>query len=468
MILHKYKCHTLVLGVGSAGIEAYKQVVEAKLTCILVDQTPLSSNYLRQIELPSRVLMEIAKIANNVALAHELGFKGCEGNISSYDDVLAKIRQIRGKSTNDTLSFIYNIPENCRFFGQAKFIDNHHLTVDDNIVIEFKTAIIATGAEPAVAYNLAKLGKVLTYSNFYEENKIPKSLAVFGGSGTGLLIAQALSYLGSKVVLFANKKLWILSDKAIEQVAKDKLSRSFEINLKSEITQIKKLADGSYQIYYLDENKFENYLAVENIFCASHPSARIGGLNLKAIGVELDLHGNIKVDEHTYQTSISNIFASGDVCSYIKGTSKSKITGKIAGINACLYPKVQAFEKEVNFALVKTDPPMAIVGRSLEELEQQVKDGLDFIIGHAKIYDIGSDQRSNYGLLHIYVNKHDYKILGAQICTKGAEGIAHFLTLAIKKNMDIFELSQFPFFHSCTESAIAMACNSVIQSLENN
>ena len=43
METRKIECHTLIIGAGSAGIEAYKSAVENGADCIIVDSGPVGT-----------------------------------------------------------------------------------------------------------------------------------------------------------------------------------------------------------------------------------------------------------------------------------------------------------------------------------------------------------------------------------------------------------------------------------------
>ena len=53
METRKIECHTLIVGAGSAGIEAYKSAVENGADCIIVDSGPVGTTAQRSGELPT-------------------------------------------------------------------------------------------------------------------------------------------------------------------------------------------------------------------------------------------------------------------------------------------------------------------------------------------------------------------------------------------------------------------------------
>lgn len=55
------ECDTVIIGAGTAGIEAYKAATEAGANCILVESGPLGTSSRRTGDTPVSFLMEAGK-----------------------------------------------------------------------------------------------------------------------------------------------------------------------------------------------------------------------------------------------------------------------------------------------------------------------------------------------------------------------------------------------------------------------
>ena len=167
MDARKISCDCLIVGAGSAGIEAYKAAKQNGAQCILVESGPLGTTAHRTGDIPSCLLFAAGKAAHTNADAEKFGLKF--KNKASFDksNVLNSLRAARAQSTTEVLSFLYKIPDHERIIGKAGFIDAHHVHVGENLIIEFKTAVIATGSTPVIPYELGKLGGILTTDEFF-------------------------------------------------------------------------------------------------------------------------------------------------------------------------------------------------------------------------------------------------------------------------------------------------------------
>ncbi len=458
-------CDTLIIGAGSAGIEAYIAAKAKGATCILVESGPLGTTAQRTGDIPTASLIEAGNCVYQIKHSKDYGIN-LYGNFDiDTSDVMNSLRAIRAKATTQILSFIYKIPEDLRVIGKASFVDDHNICVDNEVNIKFKTCVIATGAHPVIPFEFTKLGDVLTTKDIFDLDSLPKSLAIFGAGAVGLQIGQALSYLGCDVTIFAKDKLWDITDSNVLNVGSTLLSSKIKLAINSKISTIEK-EDNGFGIYFLDNNKKENYLNVEKTLVAHSRAANIEGLNLRNIGVKLNHLGLIDVDLETMQTSIPHIFAAGDVCTSLMSTSLAKIQGTNAGINAATYPYVYVKDNKAKTRVIFTDPPMAIVGLSLAQMLKRSENGNPFITSEYRANDgIFRVKRKEGGILRLYVDEKSRKIMGCEMCIARAESIANFLALAISKGMTCDDLASFPFHYPTAENAIARACESAIRAL---
>ena len=177
MEVKKLECETLIVGAGSAGIEAYKSAVAAGADCIIVDTGPLGTTAQRSGELPLSLLMSAGQALHSISTLSQSGIKFPSDINPDTSNVLSSLRAVRAHATSEVLSFMYRIPESKRIRGRARFLTSNSAQVDDHTVITFKTAVIATGSSPLVTYEQSRLKKILTTNEFFELDELPKSVS---------------------------------------------------------------------------------------------------------------------------------------------------------------------------------------------------------------------------------------------------------------------------------------------------
>ncbi len=470
METRKESCHTLIVGAGSAGIEAYKSAVENGADCIIVDSGPVGTTAQRSGELPISLLMSAAQSLESLKNLERSGISFPIPIEADTSNVLSSLRAVRARASSDVLSFMYTIPENKRIRGKVKFIDNHNVLVDDNLEINFETAVIATGSSPLVTFEQSRLKNILTSNEFFELESLPKSVAVFGSTKVGLQLGQSLSYLGVDTVVFGQKKLWQLTDESVLAVAYQMLSSKFKLYVDTFITSMEENEDDGYIIYYVDGKGYENYLHMKSIVAATNRTPNVGGMNLQKIGIKLQPNGIIKINEKSLQTSVPNIFAAGDVCHEVFLSSIASSDGKYAGKNAANYPELTSKPKQVRVNIVYTDPVLAVIGNSLEDMRKYAKvTGDNFISTEVRLTQ-GRFRglREDGGILNIYTSVNSHKILGAELCAYRGDKIANFIALAMENSYTVEKLADYNFSSLSAESAIGIAAQNAVEKLKES
>lgn len=361
-------CDTVVIGAGTAGVEAFKTATDEGVNCVLVESGPLGTSAKRSGDTPISTLMAAGRVSHALVELEKHGIKGLYelGMGLDLDQVLNNVRAVRAKDTSEVLSFIYRIAEEKRLIGKARFLDAHSLMVNESHLVRFKTAVVATGATSIIPYELnqysaqalaekaarearaqAELtgstpelpypqvatGGVYTPQELFELDHLPNSMAIFGSNREGLQIGQALAYLGVKVVVFGQHHIWKLTDESVIDAAIDAFKDRFDLVLESFTTAIDKYEQG-FGIYYMDGTNYENILGVDTILVANVRYPKLEGLNLRSLGVEFERSGCIKIDPKTMQTSTPQIFAAGEVTDLDLTLVNCRNDGRVAGINA--------------------------------------------------------------------------------------------------------------------------------------
>ena len=460
-------CDTVIIGAGTAGLEAFMKASASGAYCILVESGPLGTSAKRTGDTPLSYLSAAGQSCHAIHSIERFGLTTKFDPAIDNHHVLNNLRAVRAKDTSEILSFIYRIPESNRLIGRAHFIDANTLMVNESHTVKFKTAVIATGSVPVVPYELSKYQSqgVYTTQDFFELDQLPQSIAIFGSNREGLQLGQALSYLGVRVVVFGNNGLWNLTDESVISAAVDAFNERFDLVLNSYTTAIEKYERG-FGIYYLDSDNYENHMGVDTILTCSIRYPKLDGLNLRAIGMDVDRNGCIKIDEQTMQTSIPHIFAAGDVTNTTMTTDKARQQGAAAGTNAVTWPDVKQCQPAFALNILATDPEMAMVGMSYEEVKVRARAGNSFISAEVRSNSgLFLITHNDGGLLRMYVDESSHKILGAELCMHDASHLAHLLAMAIAQELTIEQVAQLPYFTPSYEAVIKSACEQAIKNI---
>ena len=72
----------------------------------------------------------------------------------------------------------------------------------------------------------------------------------------------------------------------------------------------------------------------------------------------------------------------------------------------------------------------------------------------------------NKGLIRVYANKSDGKILGASMISVKGENLGHLLCWSIEMDLTVFDLLRMPFYHPVIEEALQAALYDLKSKLE--
>ncbi len=298
--MEEKKYDLIIIGAGPAGLTAAIYAGRYLLNTLIIG------------ELNGGAISEAAEICNfpshNSITGMELTKKLIEQvknlGIKINSDKVEEIKINSSKLNFSNFSFEHEKP---RELSKRKIKKNEEFEIKtDNSIYSAKKIIIAIGREK-VKLNLENenklLGRGISYcatcdATFFKE----KIVSVIGGSNAALTAALLLSRYAKKVyIIYRQEKFFRAEPTWVKQVEKDK---KIELIFNSEIKEIK----GSEKVegILLDSGK---ELSLDGIFVeiGSIPDTKI------AKQLNLNLENNYIVVNKIQETSISGIFAAGDI-----------------------------------------------------------------------------------------------------------------------------------------------------------
>lgn len=195
--------------------------------------------------------------------------------------------------------------------GRGKFIDEHTIEVNGKNYTSDKI-VISTGQRP---HRLDVPGKELAHdsTDFMNLTKLPQKIVIIGGGYISMEFATIANAVGSDVtVLLHHKKaLRKFNQEYVRQILDDLDDRGVNFIDNAEVNSFEKDGD-HFKVSYNGEES----LTTDWILDATGRIPNVENIGLDTIGVEYNDNG-IEVNEHL-QTSVDNIYASGDVLDKIE------------------------------------------------------------------------------------------------------------------------------------------------------
>lgn len=455
-----------IVGGGSAGMVAYNAARKVTDKVVLIEGGVYGTTCARVGCMPSKLLIAAAEAAYSMSHAEQFGVRSLGVEIDGRA-VLERVRRERDRFVGFVLDTIDRIPDEHRVQGMARFVDARHLIVDGHLDIVADRVVIATGSSPFVPDVLKPAGdRLLINDSLFELETLPASVAVFGPGAVGLELGQALSRLGVEVRLFGTSgKVGPLRDKTIQAYALKQFNTEFYLDPAAQVESVSRTGNG-VEIRYQHRERGEVVETFDYLLAATGRRPNLEGLDLQAAGLALDERGIPLFDPYTLRCGQSSIFIAGDANNALPLFHEAIDEGRIAGANAARFPDVRVSHRRTPLAIVFTEPQIAQVGLSLDQVE--ARHSGCFAIGEASFESQGRSRIMgvNRGLMRLYGEQGSGRFLGAEIFGPEAEHLGHLLAWAAQNMMTVSEMLTMPFYHPVVEEAIRSALQDLNHKLQ--
>jgi NAD(P) transhydrogenase len=309
--------------------------------------------------------------------------------------------------------------------GKASFIDPSTLQVvkddGDTMQVSCATILLAVGTKPFRPDYMPFDGKsVLDSDELLDMEELPRSMVVIGAGVIGIEYATIFSALDTQVTVLDPKSTMLdfIDKEIIEDFTYQLRDRNMKLLLGQKADKVEKLDNGKIELT-LDNGR---RLVTDMVLFAAGRMGATDTLNLAAAGLEADSRGRLKVNPETFQTSVPNIFAAGDVVGFPSLASTSMEQGRIAARVA-----VGAIAKEPQKYFpygIYAVPEISTCGLTEEEVKER---GIPYECGIARFRETsrGHIMGLDTGLLKMIFSLKTRRLLGVHIVGEGATELVH-------------------------------------------
>ena len=326
-------------------------------------------------------------------------------------------------------------------------------------IIESKNIILCTGSEPVSLPGIKfDEEKILSSSGALALKKLPNKLVVVGGGYIGLEMGSVWSRLGSKVeVIEFLDHITPGMDKEISNEFMKILSKQgIKFSLKTKVDSIKKTNKGAI-ISTINSDGNKNNIECDAVLISVGRKPFTKKLNLENLGIKINQSGKIKVN-NKFQTSVSNIYAIGDVIDGPMLAHKAEeegiavaeiIAGQSGSVNYDVIPGV-----------IYTFPEVALVGKTEEQLKNSnigYKVGKFPFMANSRAKAIDQPE----GFVKILADSKTDRVLGVHIIGSHAGEMIAEMAVAMEFGASSEDIARTCHAHPTFSEAIKEAALSV-------
>ncbi len=428
----------IILGSGSTAFAAAIKAAELGKTAAMCESRTLGGTCVSRGCLPSKNLIEAARIVWEASHPRYRGLRACTIEIdfrqlvSQKDQVVEHFRRQKYHSIVDASDRIDV------YYGQAHFVSPRAIAVDGQI-LEAEHFLIATGSRPyipdvegleEVPYMTSDL---LTAGEAAEMWELPASLIILGGGYIALELGQMFQRFGTKVTLLERGPRILKDHEPEVSTAITDLLRSDGVTIVTN-GHVKRIQQKGQQIVVIvSQGGREQELSASSLLVATGRIPNTDSLALEKAGVRTDGAGFVPVNDYL-QTNVPHIWAAGDVIGRHTGsqlaTPVGAHDGSIAALNA-LSGTMRKVDHSVIPRAIFTDPQVATVG--LTEARAMAK-------GHKcwcntlsmDIVPRAGATRDTRGIVKMVADADSNQVLGVSLVMRDAAEVIHEAAMALR------------------------------------
>ena len=382
------KINLVVIGGGPGGYPAAIRAAQIGAQVTLIENRDLGGTCLNRGCIPTKALLQSARFLTQMKTAQAFGVVTGEVKCDFTKAMQQKTKIVRRLVVGVGSLLKSNSIKVIK--GTATLEDAQTAVIKEtNEQIKADRIIIATGSVPSKPSipGIEESG-VITTDDALALKELPKSIIILGGYIFGVEFAQIFHSLGSQVTIIEPGPQ-ILADEDAElvkgftnQMIKDGITIISQ-------AAVKKISanNGTVCLTYAESGGDKEVMA-EKILCGSKQKPYYEGLGIEKLGIKTT-DGAIAVNERM-ETSVSNIYAIGDVIGGLMFAHVATAEGECAAENALGIPKKMSYRTAPR--CLYTSPELAGVGLTEKEAKEkygQVKVGRFPLVASGRALTMG-------------------------------------------------------------------------------
>jgi len=419
-----YDYDLIVIGSGPSGRRAAVQASKFGCSVLVIEKRgKVGGVSVHTGTIPSKTLRETVL---HLTGWRERGFYGI--NYRTKQDIDAHDLSLRvGKTLKDEVDVLdHQFMRNgvSVEYGTASFTDTHTLMIHHisgtTRTVTGKAIVIAVGSAPHRPDHIPfDDTHIIDSDSMVNIEKLPRSLTVVGAGVIGIEYATIFNALGIRTTIIDRRDhiLDFIDREIVESFIHQLREQKLQFRLGCKIDSI--VMEAGQPVVVLEGGR---RIRSDLLLYTGGRQGATADLNLPAAGLQADSRGRLEVDPVTFQTSVSNIYATGDVIGFPALASTSMEQGRIAACHACAQP-VPPSPKFFPYGIYSV-PEISTVGMTEEEARKQ---NIPFETGNARFRETSRGQimGETEGFLKIVVCLKTHKLLGAHIVGEAATELIH-------------------------------------------
>ena len=418
-----YDYDLFVMGVGSGGVRAARMSAKYGARVATAEDRYMGGTCVNVGCVPKKLFVYASHFHEEYGQAEGFGW----GQASpSFDwSTLLRNKNEEIQRLNKVYRELLDGAGVTHYDGRARIVDDHHVAINDTTVSTDKI-LIATGGWPDIPDFLGN-EHVITSNEAFFLDELPKRALVIGGGYIAVEFAGIFAGLGVESHISYRGPLFLRDfDQDVRAFVYDELrKKDINIHFNSVVSAIEKQVDGVLKVDFTDGSTLDTDL----VLVATGRKPNVQDIGLENVAINCSENGAIIVDEE-FRTSVSNIFALGDVTDRVQLTPVA-----IAEAMAFSSTQFKGVRKLMDYDGIATavfcQPNIGMVGMTEEQAREEYEE-IEIYRSDFKPMKhtlSGSDERT---MMKLIVEKASDKVVGVHMVGPEAGEIVQGLAVAYK------------------------------------
>ena len=432
----------VIFGGGPGGYVSAIRAKQLGINVLLVESKDLGGVCLNWGCIPTKALLKVSEFKNSIKKFEEFGIS-VKGEISfDINDIVQRSRNVSKQLSIGVKHLLKkNNVEVIKGFGSILENDENIIVnvlndQSENIKIETKNLIIATGAQPKLIPGVdVNNQNIWTAKEAMVPQSLPKSITIIGSGAIGIEFASFYNDMGSKVtVIEMEDRILPNEDEEVSEMAKSLfIKRGIKFLNNSSLVSVDHLKNNIISKVKVNEKIID--IESDKLLVAIGIIGNTKNMGLEKAEIKM-ANGHIVTNEKMC-TNIPNIYAIGDVTNPPWLAHKASHEGIIAAEIIAGIKEVHKLDKTSIPACTYSYPQIASIGLNEKQASEKglkVKVGSFPFLGNGKSITLGQKD----GFIKTLFDEETGELIGAHMI--GAEVTELINSFSIAKTLETTEV----------------------------
>jgi len=418
----KYDYDLFVIGAGSGGVRASRMSSSYGARVAVAEERFLGGTCVNVGCIPKKLFSYGAHYAEDFEDAQAFGW-----NVGDRTVDWSRLVENKDKEITRLNGIYRNILKNndvTLYEARATLTDAHTLDVGGEKVTA-ENILVATGGWPVVPDIPGKEHAITSNEAFYLP-ELPKRVVVVGGGYIAVEFAAIFHGYGAAVTQLYRGELFLRGfDIDVRQTLADEMTKKgIDLRFNANAARIEKSGEG-FAVTLEDGSVLE----ADCVMYATGRAPNSRGVGLENAGVELRDNGAVMVDDQ-FRTSVSNIYALGDVTDRVQLTPVAIAEAMVLAANLC-----NGEDQRMDYADIPTavfsHPNIGTVGLTEEEARRR-HGAVDVYRETFRPLRHTMTLREERTMMKLIVDRATDRVVGAHMVGADASEIVQGVGIALK------------------------------------